>query len=76
MLWVCAVRGGTKTCSPISRSSALSCAARATATLTAWLHETLPETAAYETVVVAGGDGTLSVAYNALAGRDVTMAAE
>ena len=42
-------------------------------TLAAWLRETLPLAARYATVVVAGGDGTLSVAYNALAGRDVTL---
>ncbi|MEO8247644.1 MAG: diacylglycerol kinase family protein, partial [Chloroflexota bacterium] len=42
-------------------------------TLMAWLHDTLPTGTPYATVVVAGGDGTLSVAYNALAGRDVTI---
>ncbi len=46
---------------------------RDAATLTAWLGETIPAAARYDTIVVAGGDGTLSVAYNALAGRDVTI---
>ena len=41
--------------------------------LAAWLSEALPPAAGYETVVVAGGDGSLSVAYNVLAGRDVTI---
>ena len=43
------------------------------ATLTAWLRATLPLDAPYETVVVAGGDGTLSVAYNVLADRNLAI---
>ena len=41
--------------------------------LGAWLRATLGERTTYRTVVVAGGDGTLSVAYNVLAGQDVAI---
>ena len=45
-------------------------ASRDPAELTAWMRERLGE---YQTVVAAGGDGSLSVAYNVVAGRDVTV---
>jgi diacylglycerol kinase family enzyme len=38
--------------------------------LAAWLAERAPR---YQTAVIAGGDGSLSVAYNVLAGLDVTL---
>lgn len=41
--------------------------------LAAWLRATLGEERPYRTIVVAGGDGTLSVAYNVLAGRPVEI---
>lgn len=43
------------------------------AELAAWLRATLGPGTGYRTIVVAGGDGTLSVAYNVLAGRDVEI---
>ncbi len=41
--------------------------------LAAWLAERIHADAPYRTVVVAGGDGSLSVAYNTLAGRDLAI---
>lgn len=41
--------------------------------LAAWLRETLAGKPDYRTIVVAGGDGTLSVAYNVLAGRNIEI---
>lgn len=45
-------------------------ATREPAVLAAWMTERLD---GYATVVVAGGDGSLSVAYNVVTGRDVTL---
>jgi diacylglycerol kinase (ATP) len=45
-------------------------ATRDVAELTAWLGE---RAAGYDTIIVAGGDGTLGVAYNVVAGRDVAL---
>jgi diacylglycerol kinase (ATP) len=45
-------------------------ASRDPAELTAWMSERLGD---YRTVVAAGGDGSLGVAYNVVAGRDVTV---
>lgn len=41
--------------------------------MAAWLGERIGPDAPYRTVVVAGGDGSLSVAYNTLAGRDLVI---
>jgi diacylglycerol kinase (ATP) len=38
--------------------------------LAAWMRERIGD---YRTIVVAGGDGSLGVAYNVVAGRDVTL---
>lgn len=43
------------------------------AALRHWLEARLPAEDGLDTVVVAGGDGTLSVAYNVLAGRDLAI---
>lgn len=43
---------------------------RDAAELEAWMRERLD---GYATIVIAGGDGSLGVAYNAAAGRDVTL---
>jgi diacylglycerol kinase (ATP) len=43
---------------------------RDVAELRGWMDERLP---GYETIVVAGGDGSLGVAFNALAGKDITL---
>lgn len=45
-------------------------ATREPAVLATWMTARLGD---YRTVVVAGGDGSLSVAYNVVAGRDVTL---
>ncbi len=45
-------------------------ATRDAAQLAAWMHERIE---GYQTVVAAGGDGSLGVAYNVAAGRDVTV---
>ncbi len=45
-------------------------ATRVPAELEAWLTERVD---GYDTVIVAGGDGTLGVAYNVVAGRDVAL---
>jgi diacylglycerol kinase (ATP) len=45
-------------------------ATRDAAELEAWMRERLD---GYATIVIAGGDGSLGVAYNAAAGRDVTL---
>lgn len=45
-------------------------ATRDPAELEAWLRERLDD---YRTIVVAGGDGSLGVAYNVVAGRDVAL---
>ena len=45
-------------------------ATRDAAELAAWMRSRIGD---YRTVVVAGGDGSLSVAYNVVAGRDVTV---
>jgi diacylglycerol kinase family enzyme len=47
-----------------------SVATRDPATLTAWMAERL---AGYRTIVVVGGDGSLGVGYNALAGTDTVL---
>lgn len=41
--------------------------------MAAWLAERIGPEAPYRTIVVAGGDGSLSVAYNTLAGRDLAI---
>jgi diacylglycerol kinase (ATP) len=45
-------------------------ATRDAVALLAWMTERLDE---YRTLVIAGGDGSLGVAYNAVAGREVTL---
>jgi diacylglycerol kinase (ATP) len=45
-------------------------ATRDAAVLAAWMADRLD---GYRTVVIAGGDGSLGVAYNVVAGRDVTL---
>jgi diacylglycerol kinase (ATP) len=45
-------------------------ASRDPAELSAWMSERLGD---YRTVIAAGGDGSLGVAYNVVAGRDVTV---
>lgn len=45
-------------------------ATRDAAQLAAWMHDRIE---GYQTVVAAGGDGTLGVAYNVAAGRDVIV---
>jgi diacylglycerol kinase (ATP) len=45
-------------------------ATRDAAELEAWMHDRLD---GYATIVIVGGDGSLGVGYNAVAGRDVTL---
>ena len=45
-------------------------ATRDVAELDAWMRQRLD---AYATIVIAGGDGSLGVAYNVVEGRDVTL---